>query len=55
MVQVGNLSTERDFTDVRDVVKADRLLIQRGEPGEAYNVGSGRHYSIQWLLNTLLS
>lgn len=55
MVQVGNLSTERDFTDVRDVVKAYWLLIQRGEPGEAYNVGSGHHYSIQWLLDTLLS
>lgn len=55
MVQVGNLSTERDFTDVRDVVKAYWLLIQHGEPGEAYNVGSGQHYSIQWLLDTLLS
>jgi len=40
-VPVGNLSARRDFTDVRDVVRAYRLLIEHGEPGEAYNVCSG--------------
>jgi GDP-4-dehydro-6-deoxy-D-mannose reductase len=38
---VGTLSTRRDFTDVRDVVVAYRLLIERGLPGEVYNVCSG--------------
>lgn len=55
VVQVGNLSAERDFTDVRDVVRAYWLLIQHGEAGEAYNVGSGQHYPIRWVLDTLLS
>lgn len=40
-VPVGNLDAERDITDVRDVVRAYRLLAQRGAPGEVYNVCSG--------------
>ena len=54
VVQVGNLSAQRDFSDVRDIVAAYWLLVTRGEPGECYNVGSGRPRSIQWLLDTLL-
>src|SRR5690606_15469175 len=42
VVQVGNLSPKRDFTDVRDVVRAYRLLVERGTPGEVYNVCSGK-------------
>jgi GDP-4-dehydro-6-deoxy-D-mannose reductase len=41
-VEVGNLDIVRDFTDVRDVVRAYRLLAEKGEPGEIYNLGSGR-------------
>jgi GDP-4-dehydro-6-deoxy-D-mannose reductase len=41
-IEVGNLEVVRDFTDVRDVVSAYRLLAQRGAPGEIYNLGSGR-------------
>ena len=41
-VRVGNLSSRRDFTDVRDVVRAYRLLIEHGLRGEVYNVASGR-------------
>ena len=52
---VGNLAAERDFTDVRDVVRAYYLLLDKGEPGEAYNICSGKAYSIQYLLDTLLS
>ncbi len=52
---VGNLDAERDFTDVRDVVRAYLLLAQQGQAGEAYNVCSGQGYSIQYLLDTLLS
>lgn len=54
VVRVGNLSAQRDFTDVRDVVRAYWLLAQHGQPGACYNVGSGRAYAIQWLLDTLL-
>ena len=41
-LNVGNLSIVRDFTDVRDVVRAYRLLGQQGQPGEIYNLGSGQ-------------
>jgi GDP-4-dehydro-6-deoxy-D-mannose reductase len=52
---VGNLTAERDFTDVRDVVRAYVLMLQHGAPGDVYNVCSGHGYSIQYLLDTLLS
>jgi len=40
-IPVGNLTSRRDFLDVRDVVSAYRLLIERGVPGEVYNIASG--------------
>lgn len=40
-IPAGNLSAVRDFLDVRDVVRAYLLLLERGEPGKAYNVASG--------------
>jgi GDP-4-dehydro-6-deoxy-D-mannose reductase len=55
VMTVGNLDTSRDFLDVRDVVWAYYLAITRGEPGEVYNLASGRPQSIQALLETLLS
>jgi len=54
VVHVGNLDAERDFTDVRDVVRAYWLLAMQGVPGEAYNVGSGKARPARWLLETLL-
>lgn len=54
-MSVGNLSAQRDFSDVRDVVRAYYWLSLKGEPGAAYNVGSGRPAAIQDILNTLLS
>lgn len=54
-VKVGNLEAERDFTDVRDVVRAYWLAVTRGEAGAVYNVGSGRSRPIRWILDTLLS
>ena len=54
IMYVGNLDAERDFTDVRDVVRAYHLSITGGEPGEVYNIGSGKGYSIQWILDTLV-
>src|SRR5205085_11608710 len=55
IIYVGNLAAERDFTDVRDMVRAYYLAITQGEPGEAYNIGSGQARSIQWLLDTLVA
>ncbi len=55
LIKVGNLSARRDFTDVRDVVRAYWELLRRGEPGEVYNVCSGRDYSIQEILEKLLA
>lgn len=54
-LKVGNLSARRDFTHVRDVVRAYRLLAEKGHPGEVYNVGSGTTYSTQEVLDRLLS
>jgi GDP-4-dehydro-6-deoxy-D-mannose reductase len=55
VVAVGNLEAQRDFTDVRDIVRAYWLAINHGEAGEVYNVGSGEARSVRWLLDTLLS
>lgn len=55
VLYVGNLEAERDFTDVRDMVKAYLLAISRGEPGEVYNIGSGKTRTIQSLLDALLA
>jgi GDP-4-dehydro-6-deoxy-D-mannose reductase len=52
-VEVGNLDVVRDFTDVRDVVRGYRLLAQRGDAGEIYNLGSGRGTRIADALDTL--
>lgn len=54
-IYVGNLEAKRDFTDVRDIVRAYALIIEKGTPGQAYNVASGKAYSIQYLLDTLLT
>ncbi len=51
----GNLDARRDFTDVRDVVRAYWLLVNQGQPGDVYNVGSGRAVSIQEMLDIFLS
>lgn len=55
VIRVGNLSAKRDFTDVRDVVRAYSLLAQKGESGETYNVGQGKSYVIQDILDMILS
>ena len=55
VIRVGNLNAKRDFTDVRDVVRAYWLALCQGTPGLAYNVGSGECYAIQTVLDTLLA
>ncbi len=54
-IQVGNLSAQRDFTDVRDIVRGYWWLLRDGVPGEVYNLGSERAVSIAYLLERLLS
>lgn len=54
-ITIGNLSARRDFTDVRDVVRAYRLLVAKGEPGEVYNVCSGVDVTVQDLADQLLA
>lgn len=55
VIEVGNLNARRDFTDVRDMVKAYWLALEKGEPGEVYNIGSGRAVTIREMLDILLS
>ena len=55
VLYVGNLEAKRDFTDVRDVVRAYWLASQKCEFGEPYNICSGRTMSIQSVLDVLLS
>ena len=53
-ILAGDLSPKRDFSDVRDVVRAYRLLAERGGAGEAYNVCSGRAVAIRELADILI-
>lgn len=53
-MKVGNLKARKDFTDIRDVVRAYSLLMEKGVPGEAYNLGSGRSVEIKDILNILI-
>lgn len=53
VMQVGNLASEREFTDVRDTVRAYRLLLEKGHAGQAYNVATGKMTTIQSLFDQL--
>ena len=55
VMNVGNLKVRRDFSDVRDVVRGYRLVIERGTPGKVYNVGSGVAHSLEDMLRTITS
>ena len=55
VVHVGNLKAQRDYTDVRDIVRGYWLLLKGGEAGEAYNLCSGRAWTIKRVLDFLLS
>jgi GDP-4-dehydro-6-deoxy-D-mannose reductase len=54
VIHVGNLEARRDFTDVRDMVRAYVLALEKCEPGEVYNICSGKAWTIQKLLDYLL-
>ncbi len=49
---VGNLDAQRDFTDVRDMVRGYVLALERGTAGEVYNIGSGKPRAIKELVET---
>src|SRR5262249_44260745 len=53
-IYVGDLKPRRDFSDVRDVVRGYWQLLEHGEPGEVYNLCSGRSWAIQQVLEFLL-
>ena len=55
VVHVGDLRPRRDFSDVRDIVRGYWLLLERGEPGEVYNLCSGRAWAIQEVVSFLLA
>jgi len=55
IIQVGNLTARRDFTDVRDVVQAYTRAVEFGQAGQLYNLGSGRAVAVQTILDLLLA
>ncbi len=55
ILKVGNLDAKRDFTDVHDMVRAYLLALDHCTPGEVYNIGTGKSYSIREILDILLS
>ena len=54
VLYVGNLDAVRDFSDVRDVVRGYALALQKGKPGEVYNIASGKGITIRGLLDKLI-
>lgn len=54
VVYVGNLEARRDYSDVRDIVQGYWFLLERGEPGDVYNLCSGRSWTIQEVLDFFL-
>ena len=55
VVHVGNLEAQRDYCDVRDIVKGYWLALEKGQPGEVYNLASGKPWAIREVLDYLLS
>jgi GDP-4-dehydro-6-deoxy-D-mannose reductase len=55
VIYVGNLEAKRDFTDVRDTVRGYWLSLEKGEPGEVYNIGTGTAYTGRQVLDMLLA
>src|SRR5436190_8193085 len=55
VIRVGNLDSVRDFTDVRDMVRAYWLAVIKGKPGEVYNIATGQGITIRAMLDKLLA
>jgi len=54
-ITVGNLSAQRDLFDVRDCVRAYKIVMDNGMPGEIYNIGTGRAVSIKEILEKIIT
>jgi GDP-D-mannose dehydratase len=54
-IYIGNLEAKRDFTDVRDIVAAYRMIFESNDYSSVYNVGSGKSYSLKDILNYIIS
>jgi GDP-4-dehydro-6-deoxy-D-mannose reductase len=54
VMKIGNLTSKRDFTDVRDMVKAYLLALEKGEVGDVYNLGFGKSYKISDILEMMI-
>jgi GDP-4-dehydro-6-deoxy-D-mannose reductase len=54
IIKVGNLDAKRDLFDVRDCVRAYKIVMDKGEPGEIYNIGTGRAVSVKEILDKLI-
>jgi GDP-4-dehydro-6-deoxy-D-mannose reductase len=55
VLETGDLAPRRDLTDVRDVIRAYTLLMEKGRAGEAYNIGTGRTHAMQEVVDRLLA
>jgi GDP-4-dehydro-6-deoxy-D-mannose reductase len=55
ILRLGNMAAQRDFTDVRDMVRAYIQGIQKGEPGDVYNIGTGTARSVREMLDIMLA
>lgn len=54
VIKVGNVDVERDFSDVRDIVRGYCIALEDGVSGEVYNIGSGRAVSLRRILDVLI-
>lgn len=55
VMETGDLSAQRDLTDVRDIVRGYRMLMDKGRPGEAYNLGRGETFSMRSIVERLIA
>ncbi len=55
IIYVGNLDAVRDFTDVRDMIRGYWIALDKGDPGEVYNISTKKGYKIKEVLDILLS
>ena len=54
VIYTGDLTSQRDWSDVRDFVRAYWLALEKGTPGEVYNIGSGKAWEVREMLDMLL-